>query len=129
MRRCLNCRPLTSCFSLLLNHMEKPYQKQRIQEALEANGWSLISKENRSDWWINELWTLESTWSPKGLRLFVTFIFVEDEFLWDASASFEGVSDCGDKDSIARFDLANKWESTLDQTIKEISKARDSMVV
>ena len=106
--------------------MKKPFQKQTIKSSLESSGWRLISKETPSDWWIDELWTLESVWSPVGLKLFITFEVTggEIEEVWDAAASFSGACGSGDVDSIASFNLASKWEKELPSSIKAINDAR-----
>ena len=43
---------------------------------LERNGWTVTRREGEQDWqaWFDEIWVLESRWSPHGFTLFLTFL-------------------------------------------------------
>jgi hypothetical protein len=52
----------------------KTYE-QKMYDYLEVEGWQ-ISNIDKSDleWWADEIWELESTWSPQGVKSFLTFL-------------------------------------------------------
>ena len=50
-------------------------QKRQLEEELTRNGWKLVSRKlDDFDWWADEQWIIESQWSPRGFRLFLTFL-------------------------------------------------------
>jgi len=50
-------------------------QKLQLEEELVRNGWKLVSRKlDDFDWWADEQWVIESRWSPRGFRLFLTFL-------------------------------------------------------
>jgi hypothetical protein len=51
-------------------------QKRQVEAELEHAGWRVAMREvpTNDAWWIDELWVIESAWSPQGARAFVTFL-------------------------------------------------------
>jgi hypothetical protein len=55
-------------------------QRNRIVELLPRYGWEVKNVEDHlrsstvPDWFIDELWEIESVWSPIDLRVWVTFV-------------------------------------------------------
>jgi hypothetical protein len=50
-------------------------QQHQVEGLLAGRGWVVVKKEVIDHpWWLDELWTIESSWSPVGQRAFVTFI-------------------------------------------------------
>jgi non-ribosomal peptide synthetase component F len=41
---------------------------------LDLQGWCIVARLERPDWWLHELWVLESRWSPVGARAHVSFL-------------------------------------------------------
>ncbi len=41
---------------------------------LPEHGWRVACVEEELEWWADEMWRLESVWSPVGLRAYVTFL-------------------------------------------------------
>lgn len=56
-------------------------QAQRIEllNQLPEHGWRAAGVEDGLDWWADEMWLLESVWSPVGSRAYVTFL-VDPQF-------------------------------------------------
>lgn len=65
---------------------------------LETSGWSVSQAELPSDsWWVAEIWTLQSTWSPTDRRLYLSLLIdpgletipdtVEDKHIWAIAIS------------------------------------------
>lgn len=54
-------------------------QREKLLELLPRHGWEVTSidhdwSNSGSDWFVDELWEVESTRSPRGLKLWVTFV-------------------------------------------------------
>ncbi|HEX7175377.1 MAG TPA: hypothetical protein VF240_08975 [Pyrinomonadaceae bacterium] len=50
-------------------------QRAEILNRLSAHGWSVRCVDDYElEWWADEMWLLESTWSPAGGRAWVTFL-------------------------------------------------------
>jgi hypothetical protein len=44
-------------------------------EKLSEHGWRVIGREcDDLDWWADEIWTVESEWSPRGFTVFLTWL-------------------------------------------------------
>ena len=50
-------------------------QKAEIQSQLSKRGWNIVEVEDDGlEWWADEVWRLESAWSPVGAHAYVTFL-------------------------------------------------------
>ena len=49
-------------------------QRDEIEGMLSAEGWHVAERTVAPEWWLDELWTLESAWSPVGDKAFVSFL-------------------------------------------------------
>jgi hypothetical protein len=49
-------------------------QLNQLESLLPAEGWVLLVRETPGDWWLDELWILESSWSPVGLRAYISVL-------------------------------------------------------
>jgi hypothetical protein len=55
-------------------------QKVELFEQISAHGWSFVEVEDwELDWWADEMWLLESVWSPVSSRAYLTFL-VDPQF-------------------------------------------------
>jgi hypothetical protein len=49
---------------------------------LSEHGWQVVDRQREDlDWWADEIWTVESQWSPKGMRIYLTWLV---DAMWDA---------------------------------------------
>jgi hypothetical protein len=47
-------------------------QKRQLEDALTVSGWRIADREPiLSEWWADEIWTIESVWRPVGFTLFL----------------------------------------------------------
>ncbi|MDH4227681.1 MAG: hypothetical protein OEV59_08070 [Deltaproteobacteria bacterium] len=108
-------------------------QKQLADELLE-NGWVIMEKTTVStEWWLDEFWIIESTWSPVGLKLYVRFIVdpqhvrmrKKGEQVLIVSAGFEIGDSWRAKDCEPEIYLKPHWERNLPGFIAKLSKIRD----
>ena len=54
-------------------------QRTSLLALLPEQGWQVARTEENLDWWADEMWFLESTWSPVGSRAYITFL-VDPQF-------------------------------------------------
>jgi len=65
-----------------LRHLKKTMttQRDKLLELMPRHGWEVLSVDaelrhsTASDWFVDELWEVESMWSPRGVKLWVTFV-------------------------------------------------------
>lgn len=103
------------------------FQKQTILEKITEIGWKVTELEKyKLDWWANEMWLLESVWTPIGKTAFVTFLLEPENmrYIWSILATEEKpVNWCGNPKS---FSLSLKgWEKELPEFIKFLSEIRN----
>ena len=49
-------------------------QRQELLNQLSEHGWRIASQEEELEWWADEMWCLQSVWSPVGAVAYVTFM-------------------------------------------------------
>ncbi|MCM3869833.1 MAG: hypothetical protein ND895_03900 [Pyrinomonadaceae bacterium] len=49
-------------------------QRQELLIQLPEHGWRVANQEGELEWWVDEMWQLESLWSPVGSLTYVTFL-------------------------------------------------------
>src|SRR5258708_8032199 len=49
-------------------------QQDQLEQMLAELGWRIVSRSGGPEWWLDEVWALESSWSPVGARAFVSFL-------------------------------------------------------
>jgi hypothetical protein len=50
-------------------------ERADIESQLAKRGWAIVEIEDQGlEWWADEIWRLESVWSPAGARAYVTFL-------------------------------------------------------
>jgi hypothetical protein len=72
-------------------------QKEELYRQLEAFGWRKVEEAGFNDqsleWWVNDVWVLESLWRPQECRVYLTFVNSPHDPSWGPSAvtaSLEG---------------------------------------
>jgi hypothetical protein len=50
-------------------------QQRQLEALLTREGWVIVARElSPEEWWLDEVWVLESVWTPAGRRIFVSFL-------------------------------------------------------
>lgn len=49
-------------------------QRTELLHLLPEHGWRVAMMEDNPEWWTDEMWQLESVWSPVGSRAYITFL-------------------------------------------------------
>ena len=92
-------------------------QRTELLALLPEHGWRVATIEEDLEWWADEMWLLESVWSPIGSRAYITFL-VDPQFegnrkkgeaVWAAMASlFKPASWLAGEDEFT-FSLGQGW--------------------
>lgn len=104
-------------------------QKRRIQTEIENNGWKIVEIDD-FEWWENEVWEIESKWSPIGAKAFITFvvdpqIIVDKNAVWAVLASLIRPTHWQDESTDFTLVFNNKWKDNLPALIEFLSKIRN----
>ena len=96
-------------------------QRAELFSLLPEYGWRVAEIEEDLDWWADEMWLLESVWSPVGSPAYITFL-VDPQFdgnrkkgeaVWAVMGSFrKPVSYLQGEDEFT-FSLGHRWKDNL----------------
>lgn len=107
-------------------------QRNELLKKLSEHGWRVAKEEANLQWWADEIWQLESTWSPVGGSAFVSFLvdpmFVgnrkKGEAVWAVLASSDVPSDRLATPNSFTLSLGNKWRDNLPDLLNFLSAIR-----
>jgi hypothetical protein len=89
--------------------------------------------EENLEWWADEMWVLESVWSPVGGRAYLTFL-VDPQFegvrkkgegVWAVMASPRRPEDWVRVEGEFTLSLGQSWEKRLPAFFEHLSTLRD----
>ncbi len=97
-------------------------QRNEIEAALPETGWRLAERRIPDQWWIDELWRLESVWSPQGWRAYIIFLVDPQwdkprrfgEAVWAVAVSKTQPEDRMDLDDGETVPIRPRWERDRD---------------
>jgi hypothetical protein len=107
-------------------------QKREIQATLESQGWKIAESAIQPEWWADEMWEIESTWTPVGVKAFITFLVDpqaqiyrrrKGEHVWAAMASREKPPFYLPQDSF-ELSLGSGWLERLPTLLEYLSALR-----
>ena len=96
-------------------------ERTEILDRLSDYGWRLAAIEENLEWWADEMWRLESVWSPAGSRAYITFLVdplfegnrKKGESVWGVMVSLDKpLSPLQDEREFA-FSLGEGWPENL----------------
>jgi hypothetical protein len=115
-------------------------QRNRIFELLPQYGWEVINVEDHLrgstalDWFIDELWEVESVWTPKGLKVWITFVVdpmapslgerKKGQGVWAVIAGLRKPTGWGIEDDEVGLILNAGWEKRLPEFFSGLSDLR-----
>ncbi|MBC7930758.1 MAG: hypothetical protein H7Z38_09385, partial [Rubrivivax sp.] len=90
------------------------------------------SEWNDLDWWEDEIWILEHLWSPKGIRIYLTFLVdpqapferKKNEHVWAARASLERSRERLADEGTVFLNLHRGWKKALPDFLKGLDGFR-----
>lgn len=107
-------------------------QREQLLNQLSRNGWSVAKFEENLEWWADEMWLIESDWSPVGSRAYITFL-VDPQFegnkrkgeqVWSIMASIAKPLDRVNTANGFVLDIGQGWKSRLTELIRHLSALR-----
>jgi hypothetical protein len=111
-------------------------QKAELLEQISAQGWSFSESEDwELEWWADEIWLLESIWSPVGSSTYLTFLvdpMVEDwqhrkkgESVWAVQVSPSKPESRTSPEGSFLISLNQGWRKELPALLKHLSLLRE----
>jgi hypothetical protein len=97
-------------------------QRAELAKQLPDNGWQvLIVDDSGLEWWADEIWLIESLWSPAGFRLHLTFLVdpmadlqrAQGQSVWAVGTSIVRPMDRGTAEGKPLLPLGHGWRSQL----------------
>lgn len=110
-------------------------QRTELAERLPRNGWRILSVEDSAlEWWADEIWLIESSWSPQGFRLYLTFLVdpmadaqrTKGQSVWAVGTSSERPHDRGSAGGKPLLSLGHNWQAHLAEFLAGLSELQDS---
>ena len=104
-------------------------QAAALRKTLTNHGWAVVEVEQpfEHEWWAAEIWRIESEWSPKGVRAYLTFL-VDPQGgrgdVWAVCASTERPAD-RPFNSGPSMRLRNVWQEELPVFVNDLSQFRN----
>ncbi len=108
-----------------------PITKQRgleLMEHLSEHGWRILPIEaTELDWWADDMWVLESVWSPVGQRAYITFLIDPQDttMVWAIAASNRRPQSRRDAESGSLIRVRHVWSQELPAFLRALSRLRD----
>ncbi len=111
-----------------------PTQRAELARQMPENGWRVLAVEDSSlDWWADEIWLLESLWSPQGFRLYLTFLVdpmadsqrAKGQAVWAVGTSIERPAGRASAQGQPLLSLGHGWRSHLEEFFAGLSAIRN----
>jgi hypothetical protein len=115
-------------------------QRTKLFKSLPRHGWEVINVEDHMrsptgpDWFIDELWEVESVWTPKGLKVWITFLVdpqtpnlierKKGQGVWAVKAGLRKPPDSRIGDAEVYLSLNSDWENRLPGFFDRLSNLR-----
>lgn len=108
-------------------------QRNELLAQLPAHGWDVVTTEDAMlEWWADEIWLLESSWSPVGARAYVTFLVdpmapverKKGQHVWAVMASPARPADRMGVAGEFTLSLGRGWKGRLPDFWDHLSKLR-----
>jgi hypothetical protein len=112
-------------------------QRAELESQLGRHGWNIVLMEGDTfEWWADEIWRLESTWSPVGARAYVAFLVdpysttftrsrKKGQYVWAVKAS--PVIPVGHLTEAGEFTLSlgQGWKERLPEFLEHLETLRN----
>jgi hypothetical protein len=103
-------------------------QAVAIRTALSSHGWTVVEVEQpfEDEWWVAEIWRIESDWSPQGVWGYLTFLVDPQggrNDVWAVCGSRQRPTE-GPHSSDPTMTLMKGWQQELPSFINDLSQLR-----
>jgi hypothetical protein len=116
-------------------------QRNKLFELMPRYGWEVINVEDYLrhttglDWFIDELWEIESIWTPKGLKVWITFVVdpmtsnlgerKKGQGVWAVKAGLHKPIGWGAEDDEVELALNTGWEKRMPEFFSHLADLRN----
>lgn len=108
-------------------------QRTQLLNDLQEYGWRVAHIEENLELWADEMWLLESIWSPVGNRAYVTFMVdpmaapsrKKGEAVWAVNASLTKLTGPFSAENELTLSLGQGWKERLPDFFQHLSALRD----
>jgi hypothetical protein len=116
------------------------FQRTELLNQLSKHGWNVMNMEGvdsewpKLDWWADEIWILQSVWSPQGCRIYLTFLVdpqapihgrKRGEGVWAVKASLGRPRQWMWEVGEIYLTLGQGWQRMLPGFLEDVSKLRN----
>lgn len=106
--------------------------RTELIDQLSKNGWRIASTEENLEWWADEMWLVESKWSPVGSQAYITFLVdpqfdgvrKKGEHVWGVMASPSKPIDRLNTERAFTISLSRGWQTYLPDLIAHLIALR-----
>jgi hypothetical protein len=107
-------------------------QRDQLIDRLGSHGWRATKLDEQLDWWADEMWQLESNWSPRDARAYLTFLVdpmtglerKPHEDVWAAAATPHKPIKQQDVRTGLTLSLGHGWNDRVQELIEYLNKLR-----
>jgi len=107
-------------------------QRTELLEGLPEHGWRFAGEEKDIQWWADEMWLLESVWSPVGSRAYITLLVDpmvgpnrrKGEAVWAAMASLTRPISRLSAEGDFTLTFGQGWKERLPEFFEHLSTLR-----
>lgn len=116
------------------------FQRTELLNQLPKRGWGVTVIEGadsewpKLEWWADEIWVLQSVWSPRGCRVYLTFLVdpqapihgrKKGEGVWAVKASLTRPRQWMWEEGEVYLTLGHGWEQMLPGFLEEVAAFRN----
>ena len=107
-------------------------QRKELLNRLPEHGWRVAGEEENLEWWADEMWLLESVWSPVGSRAYVTLLVDpmvgpnrrKGEAVWAVMASLTKPISRLSAEAEFTLSFGQRWKEGLPEFFEHLSALR-----
>ena len=107
-------------------------QRTELLNRLPEHGWRAASEEEDLEWWADEMWVLESVWSPVGSRAYITLLVdpmvgpnrKKGEAVWGVVASLRKPISRLSAEGEFMLSFGQGWKERLPEFFEHLSALR-----
>lgn len=119
--------------------MQMNFQRTELLNQFTKHGWSVVNVEDddsewpRLEWWEDEVWLLESVWTPQDCRVYVTFLVdpqapihghKKGEGIWAVKASLKRPRQWMWEEGEVYLTLGQGWQQMLPGFLEDVAALR-----
>jgi len=111
-------------------------QRAEILSQLGEHGWFVVGEESNLEWWADEIWQVESLWSPVGMRAYISFLVdpmadrtrKKGEEVWAVVVSPMKPVDRLSAEREFTLSLGQSWKERMPEFFGHLSRMRDQSI-